>query len=108
MGSFEARKSRASKLPIAPGRSQWTLKLTVLDDEVNITGPRLLAENVLHGPRKVKPRHGLSLNSGRACRGSGETRGDGIPQGLGGKIRIVGARPLRLSILAQGLEVLQP
>jgi hypothetical protein len=33
MGSFEARKSSASKLSMPPGRSRTTLKLTVLEDE---------------------------------------------------------------------------
>ena len=32
-GSFEAPKSKASKLPITPGRSQWALKLAVPEDE---------------------------------------------------------------------------
>ncbi len=32
MGSFEARKISASKLPIAPGRSSRTLNLTVLEN----------------------------------------------------------------------------
>jgi hypothetical protein len=32
MGSFKARKIRASKLPMPPGRSCTTLNLTVLQD----------------------------------------------------------------------------
>jgi hypothetical protein len=36
MGSFKARKTRALTLPISPGRSHGTLKLTMLEDESRV------------------------------------------------------------------------
>jgi len=37
MGSFAARKSSVAKLPIPPGLSGSTVKLTVLEDEFRVT-----------------------------------------------------------------------
>jgi hypothetical protein len=38
MGSVEARKSRASTLPITPGVACGTLNLSVLEDESRMAG----------------------------------------------------------------------
>jgi hypothetical protein len=52
MGSFKARMTRALKLPITPGRSRCTLKLTLLEDVFRMATVSRVVSHALVGQIK--------------------------------------------------------